>query len=231
MVFESGQIEVFDGEVERANFTVTAAGGCRPSRRPRRLSMGIPSPVNARGRAALPDMALGAIRLWGDLTLARGLLELMRIDVPAARYAEASERRRLRSTPLPGSTNWSSLAEAPARARPGAARRSRSGPCRRTRGRRPRRCRRCRGGPTASRRRTPRGTSRRRSCPPCASTAALVRSATVPLVSSLYSGWSGRRQASSPVSRRRPLDLAGRGRRRWRSAPRRSSRARPGPRR
>ena len=56
-----------------------------------------------------------------------------------------------------------------ARPRPAAAPRTRSRPCRRTRARCPRRCRRCRGGPTACRRRTPRGTSRRRSSPPCAS--------------------------------------------------------------
>ena len=53
--------------------------------------------------------------------------------------------------------------------RPAGGRRSRWRRCRCTRGRRPRRCRRCRGGPRASRRRTPRGRSRRRSCPPCAS--------------------------------------------------------------
>ena len=53
----------------------------------------------------------------------------------------------------------------------------------------------------------------------------------MPLVSSLYSGCSGRRQASSPVALAGRRDLAAPARRRWRSAPRRSSRARSGRRR
>ena len=70
---------------------------------------------------------------------------------------------------------------------------------RRTRGRRPRRFRRCRGGPTACRPRTPRGRTPRRSAEALRLAETFVRSATVPRVRSLYSGWSGRRQASSPV--------------------------------
>ena len=61
--------------------------------------------------------------------------------------------------------------------------------------------------PGGCRRRTPRGTSRRRSFPPSRFAAALVRSATVPLVSSLYSGCSGRRQSSSPMMSPAAVDL------------------------
>ena len=86
-----------------------------------------------------------------------------------------------------------------ARARRAGARRSRSRPCRRTRGRRPRRCRRCRGAPRWRPRRTPRGTSRRRSCPALRFAAALVRSATVPLRQLLVLG----------VQRQPPEQLAG----------------------
>ena len=88
MVFESGQIEVFDGEVERANLTVTAGLADVVLLTTAPLRMGMPSPVNARGRAVLQKMARGEIRLWGDLSLARAMLELMRIDVPEARFAK-----------------------------------------------------------------------------------------------------------------------------------------------
>ena len=88
MVFDGGQIEVFDGEVEGANLTVTAGLADVVLLTTAPLSMGMPSPVNARGRAVLQKMARGEIRLWGDLTLARAMLELMRIDVPEARFAK-----------------------------------------------------------------------------------------------------------------------------------------------
>ena len=88
MVFEGGQIEVFDGEVERVNLTVTAGLADVVLLTTAPLRMGMPSPVNARGRAVLQKMARGEIRLWGDLGLARSMLELMRIDVPEARFAK-----------------------------------------------------------------------------------------------------------------------------------------------
>ena len=89
MVFDAGRIEVFDGEVERANLTVTAGLADVVLLTTAPLRMGMPSPVNARGRAVLQKMARGEIRLRGDLTLARAMLELMRIDVPEARFARA----------------------------------------------------------------------------------------------------------------------------------------------
>jgi hypothetical protein len=88
MVFEGGTIEVFDGEVERSNLRVTASLADVVLLTTAPLRMGMPSPTNARGRAVLQKMARGEIRLSGDLTLARGMLELMRIDVPEARFAE-----------------------------------------------------------------------------------------------------------------------------------------------
>jgi len=91
MVFGSGRIEIFDGEVERANLTVTAGLADVVLLTTAPLRMGMPSPVNARGRAVLQKMARGEIRLRGDLTLARAMLELMRIDVPEARFAKPSK--------------------------------------------------------------------------------------------------------------------------------------------
>ena len=88
MVFERGAIEVFDGEVERPNLTVTASLADVVLLTTAPLRMGMPSPANARGRAVLQKMARGEIRLRGDLTLARAMLELMRIDVPEARFAK-----------------------------------------------------------------------------------------------------------------------------------------------
>jgi hypothetical protein len=88
MVFESGNIEVFDGEVVKANLTVTAGLADVVLLTTAPLRLGMPSPVNARGRAVLSKMARGEIRLRGDLTLARAMLQLMRIDVPEARFAK-----------------------------------------------------------------------------------------------------------------------------------------------
>ena len=55
------------------------------------LRLGVPSPANARGRAVLQKMARGEIRLWGDLGLARAMLEIMRIDVPSTGFEKAPE--------------------------------------------------------------------------------------------------------------------------------------------
>ncbi len=94
MVFEGGQIEVYDGEVDRANVTVTAALADVVLLTTAPLRMGMPSPASARGRAVLQKMARGEIRLRGDLTLARAMLELMRIDVPEARFAKPPQPER-----------------------------------------------------------------------------------------------------------------------------------------
>jgi hypothetical protein len=88
MVFERRSIEIFDGEVERPELTVAADLADVVLLTTAPLRMGMPSPVNARGRAVLQKMARGQIRLRGDLALARAMLELMRIDVPEARFAK-----------------------------------------------------------------------------------------------------------------------------------------------
>lgn len=92
VVFEAGEIEVFDGELDRADLIVTAGLADVVLLTTAPLRLGMPSPANARGRAVLGKMATGEIRLWGDLALARGMLELMRIDVPEARFAKAPAR-------------------------------------------------------------------------------------------------------------------------------------------
>ena len=101
MVFEAGRIEVFDGDVERANLTVTAGLADVVLLTTAPLRLGLPSPVNARGRAVLQKMARGHIRLSGDLSLARAMLELMRIDVPEARFAEPP-----RAAPATDPASW-----------------------------------------------------------------------------------------------------------------------------
>lgn len=88
MVFAEKDIEVADGEIERPNLTVSAELADVVLLTTAPLRMGLPSPANARGRAVLQKMARGQIRLSGDLGLARAMLELMRIDVPEARFAK-----------------------------------------------------------------------------------------------------------------------------------------------
>ena len=88
MVFESGRITVEDGELDRPDVTVTAGLADVVLLTTAPLRMGMPSPVNARGRAVLQKMARGEIRLSGDFGLARAMLGLMRIDVPEARFAK-----------------------------------------------------------------------------------------------------------------------------------------------
>jgi hypothetical protein len=88
MVFGSERIEIYDGETEEPNLTVTAGLADVVLLTTAPLRMGMPSPVNARGRAVLQKMARGQIRLSGDLGLARAMLTLMRIDVPEARFAK-----------------------------------------------------------------------------------------------------------------------------------------------
>lgn len=88
MVFGEDGIKIEDGELKRPNLTVTAGLADVVLLTTAPLRMGMPSPVNARGRAVLQKMASGQIRLSGDLGLARAMLELMRIDVPTARFAK-----------------------------------------------------------------------------------------------------------------------------------------------
>lgn len=84
MVF-ADEIEVSDTVVRGPDLTVTASLADVVLLTTAPLRMGMPSPVNDRGRSVLGKMATGQIRLWGDIKLARAMLELMRIDVPTAR--------------------------------------------------------------------------------------------------------------------------------------------------
>ena len=91
MIFEGSRIEIFDGEIERPSLIVTADLADVVLLTTAPLRMGMPSPVDARGRAVLQKMARGQIRLRGDLGVARAMLELMRIDVPEAGFARLPE--------------------------------------------------------------------------------------------------------------------------------------------
>ncbi|MEJ7875989.1 MAG: hypothetical protein WKF62_04950 [Solirubrobacterales bacterium] len=88
MIFGADGIEVFDGEAERANLTVTAGLADVVLLTTAPLRLGMPSPAHARGRAVLQKMARGEVRLSGDLGLARAMLTLVRIDVPESRFAK-----------------------------------------------------------------------------------------------------------------------------------------------
>jgi len=89
MIFGVDEIEVFDGEAEGVDLTVTADLADVVLLTTAPLRMGMPSPTSARGRAVLGKMARGEVRLSGDLGLARAMLTLIRIDVPEARFSEA----------------------------------------------------------------------------------------------------------------------------------------------
>lgn len=101
IVFGTDEIEVFDGEAERANLTVTAGLADVVLLTTAPLRMGMPSPTNARGRAVLQKVARGEVRLSGDLGLARAMLTLMRIDVPEPRFAKPPEAK-----PSAGANGW-----------------------------------------------------------------------------------------------------------------------------
>jgi putative sterol carrier protein len=88
--FEEGRIVVEDAGPKRPNLTVTASLADVVLLTTAPLRMGMPSPADGRGRAVLGRMATGRIRISGDMGLARGMLELMRIDVPAHRTHDAS---------------------------------------------------------------------------------------------------------------------------------------------
>ena len=82
IAFGERAIVVEDGELARPDLEVTGRLPDIVLLTTARLRMGMPDPTDGRGRAALARLALGRIRLAGDQRLARGMLELLRIDVP-----------------------------------------------------------------------------------------------------------------------------------------------------
>jgi hypothetical protein len=82
MSFGTSVIRVEDGDLRRPDLAVAGRLPDIVLMTTARLRMGMPDPTDARGRAALSRIALGRIRLTGDQRLARGLLELLRVDVP-----------------------------------------------------------------------------------------------------------------------------------------------------
>lgn len=81
--FEPGRIVVEDAELPHPDLVVTAGLADVVLLTTSPLRMGLPSPTDGRGRAVIGRMATGRIRLAGDIGLARGMLELMWIDVRA----------------------------------------------------------------------------------------------------------------------------------------------------
>lgn len=82
MSFGARVIRVEDGDLRRPDLAVTGRLPDIVLMTTARLRMGMPDPTDARGRAALARIALGRIRLVGDQRLARGMLELLRVEVP-----------------------------------------------------------------------------------------------------------------------------------------------------
>ena len=82
MSFGARMIRVEDGDLRRPDLAVRGRLPDVVLMTTARLRMGMPDPTDPRGRAALARIALGRIRLTGDQRLARGMLELLRVDVP-----------------------------------------------------------------------------------------------------------------------------------------------------
>lgn len=80
--FGSRVISVEDGDLRRPDLAVSGRLPDIVLLTTARLRMGLPDPTDGRGRAVLARLALGRIRLAGDQRLARGMLELLRIEVP-----------------------------------------------------------------------------------------------------------------------------------------------------
>ena len=81
MSFGPRVFQVEDGDLRRPDLAVSGRLPDVVLLTTARLRMGMPDPADARGRAVLGRLATGRIRLRGDQRLARGLLELLRIDI------------------------------------------------------------------------------------------------------------------------------------------------------
>lgn len=81
MSFGPRVFQVEDGDLRKPDLTVSGRLPDVVLLTTARLRLGMPDPSDGRGRAVLGRLATGRIRLRGDQRLARGLLELLRIDV------------------------------------------------------------------------------------------------------------------------------------------------------
>ncbi|MDQ3572632.1 MAG: hypothetical protein M3383_07215 [Actinomycetota bacterium] len=82
VTFGNGVIRVEDGDFLRPNVIVSGRLPDIVLLTTAPLRMGLPDPMDPRGRVALQRIAAGRVRLGGDPRMARGLLEMMRIEVP-----------------------------------------------------------------------------------------------------------------------------------------------------
>ena len=93
--FGSRVIRIEDGDLRSADLTVT---GSLPHVVQLTITpmvrFGIPDLRDSRGRAAIFRVALGRVRLGGDMTLARRLLEMMAVPAP-----DGPHRGRRRARP------------------------------------------------------------------------------------------------------------------------------------
>ena len=138
---------VEDGPAEAPNLRIAGALSDLTSLMATPLVRGVPSPMRARGRAALGLVAGGRVRVTGRMGLMRRFLQLIRgaswpgdaePGYASGRGAEAPDEL----DEEPHAVSGGALADVS------------------TAGGRRRRCRRCRGGPTASCRRSGAGTRR-----------------------------------------------------------------------
>jgi len=82
ITFGKRVICVEDGDFRRANVIVSGRLPDIVLLTTAPLRMGLPDPMDPRGRVALQKIAAGRVRLGGDPRMARGLVEMMRIEIP-----------------------------------------------------------------------------------------------------------------------------------------------------
>lgn len=82
ITFGKRVIKVEDGDFRRADLIVSGRLPDIVLLTTAPLRMGLPDPMNTRGRVALQRIAAGRVRLGGDPRMARGFMEMMRIEVP-----------------------------------------------------------------------------------------------------------------------------------------------------
>ncbi len=100
ITFGKRVIRVEDGDFHRADLVVSGRLPDIVLLTTARLRMGVPDPMNARGRVALQKIAGGRVRFSGDTRIARSLMEMMRIEIPDGLPLDRRAKgRRLASDP------------------------------------------------------------------------------------------------------------------------------------
>lgn len=100
ITFGKRVIRVEDGDFRNADLIVTGRLPDIVLLTTAPLRMGLPDPMDPRGRVALQKIAAGRVRLGGDARMARGLMEMMRIEVPVSTPLDRRRKgNRLQASP------------------------------------------------------------------------------------------------------------------------------------